>query len=249
LYSSGPWSISANAPWLDGQSTRFFVAASDPNVWVTSVAMYVGGATLSGKVTLQNWIGVPQPGDLAVTLTIQLKQNNIVVRTQDVILDGSGNFSIGNVAPGTYDVVLINRWLSYQVNAVAVTESGGSIGTISFINGDANADNKVDVSDLGILAANYGMTIGAVWVKGDFNWDGKVDVSDLGILAANYGMGTGAALDFNADAGALGLVSGEEHSIAKDGGLVGSASGCGSMGLPLIAGLFLMGLFLGRPGE
>ena len=53
--------------------------------------------------------------------------------------------------------------------------------------GDANGDSRVDVSDLGILAANYGMTAGATWDKGDFNGDGKVDVSDLGILAANYG--------------------------------------------------------------
>ncbi|MBN2292656.1 MAG: hypothetical protein JXM70_09535 [Pirellulales bacterium] len=52
--------------------------------------------------------------------------------------------------------------------------------------GDANRDGSVDVSDLGILAANYGSS-GAVWDDGDFNNDTKVDVSDLGILATYYG--------------------------------------------------------------
>jgi hypothetical protein len=53
--------------------------------------------------------------------------------------------------------------------------------------GDANFDGKVDVGDLGILAANYGEIGGINWANGDFNSDGRVDVGDLGILAANYG--------------------------------------------------------------
>jgi hypothetical protein len=106
--------------------------------------------------------------------------------------------------------------------------------------GDANNDKKVDVSDLGILAANYGMTSGATWDKGDFNNDGKVDVSDLGILAANYGTGTGTALDFNADAKAFGLAA-----DAKEDTPVTSTLGCGSAGLPLVAGLLLAALTLG----
>lgn len=108
--------------------------------------------------------------------------------------------------------------------------------------GDANGDGKVDVSDLGILAANYGETAGSLWTAGDFNDDGAVDVSDLGILAANYGQGSGssAAVDFNADYGKA-----FDANISKDGGSAVS-SGCGGMGLPLAAGLVLMGLMLVR---
>ncbi len=53
--------------------------------------------------------------------------------------------------------------------------------------GDFNLDGAVDVSDLGILATNYGTTNGMTWSDGDANGDGAVDVSDLGILATNYG--------------------------------------------------------------
>ncbi|MBN2292208.1 MAG: hypothetical protein JXM70_07270, partial [Pirellulales bacterium] len=55
------------------------------------------------------------------------------------------------------------------------------------IPGDFNLDGSVDVSDLGILAANYGTMGGMVWGNGDATADTNVDVSDLGILAANYG--------------------------------------------------------------
>ncbi len=55
------------------------------------------------------------------------------------------------------------------------------------IPGDANCDGNVDVSDLGILATNYGATGNLGWFDADFTADGLVDVSDLGILATNYG--------------------------------------------------------------
>ncbi len=57
-----------------------------------------------------------------------------------------------------------------------------------FTPGDANRDGHVDVSDLGILATNYGAGAESGWTTADFNADGTVDVSDLGILATNYGM-------------------------------------------------------------
>ena len=63
----------------------------------------------------------------------------------------------------------------------------------AFTPGDFNTDGAVDVSDLGILATNYGTTSGMTWGDGDANGDGAVDVSDLGILATNYGTGTAAA--------------------------------------------------------
>ncbi len=52
--------------------------------------------------------------------------------------------------------------------------------------GDADEDGNVDVTDLGLLATNYGLS-GKVWADGDYNGDGNVDVSDLGILATEYG--------------------------------------------------------------
>ncbi len=60
-------------------------------------------------------------------------------------------------------------------------------GLATRIPGDANSDGQVDVSDLGILATNYGSGIGFGWRHGDFTGDTVVDVSDLGVLATAYG--------------------------------------------------------------
>ncbi len=59
--------------------------------------------------------------------------------------------------------------------------------------GDFNDDGAVDVTDLGILATNYGTPSDATLEMGDANGDGAVDVTDLGILATNYGTVTTAA--------------------------------------------------------
>ena len=114
------------------------------------------------------------------------------------------------------------------------------------IPGDATGDDKVDVSDLGVLAANYGRNLQSEsvaeslwWSLGDFTGDGNVDVSDLGILAAHYGEGTSGA-NWDADyAKAFGTTIADDNSDT-----VADSSVCSALGLPLIAGLILMGLML-----
>jgi hypothetical protein len=109
--------------------------------------------------------------------------------------------------------------------------------------GDANGDGMVDVGDLGILAANYGAIAGLSWSKGDFNSDGAVDVGDLGILAAHYGEGVAnpSSADFNADyAKVFGTTVSNDDALATGN----SSLACSTLGLPLVAGLVLMGLML-----
>jgi len=57
-------------------------------------------------------------------------------------------------------------------------------------NSDLNGDNQVDLSDLGMLLANYGTMSGATYWMGDIDSDGDVDLSDLAALLGNYGAGT-----------------------------------------------------------
>lgn len=111
--------------------------------------------------------------------------------------------------------------------------------TLQATSGDANCDGMVDVGDLGILAANYGGSE-KTWAQGDFNKDGLVDVGDLGILAANYGQGSVQQSNFSEDyAKAFGTTVNSEKETDDV-----TSSICGSLGLPLVAGLALMGLML-----
>lgn len=51
--------------------------------------------------------------------------------------------------------------------------------------GDANADGRVDLLDLSILASHFGDP--GSYTEGDFNGGGYVDLLDLSILASNFG--------------------------------------------------------------
>jgi hypothetical protein len=89
---------------------------------------------------------------------------------------------------------------------VSGTGEWDTISTTSLIPGDANADRRVDISDLGILATNW--QLDGLWTAGDFNYDGFIDISDLGLLATNWQVGVSAPaglMSFDAALAALGL--------------------------------------------
>lgn len=120
-------------------------------------------------------------------------------------------------------------------NVVAGLAGGDELIKYTFA-GDANLDGKVDVSDLGILATNYGKGTGEGWNTGDFTYDGGVDVSDLGVLATNYGAGTGlsgasAAAQFQAD---LKLVEAENPAFAATIGAVPEPANITLLGLAVL---------------
>ena len=55
-----------------------------------------------------------------------------------------------------------------------------------FLNGDANRDQRVNLADFNVLAANFGQS-GRNFSQGDFTYDGIVNLSDFNILAARFG--------------------------------------------------------------
>lgn len=65
--------------------------------------------------------------------------------------------------------------------------------------GDLNGDFRVDVNDLGMLAANYGALEGARYNGGDVSGDGLVNFIDVIQLADNYGRASFAPTDFDRD--------------------------------------------------
>jgi len=53
---------------------------------------------------------------------------------------------------------------------------------------NSNLDGKVDATDFGIFAPNFGLSTTLGWEAGDFNYDGKVDATDFGLFAPNFGL-------------------------------------------------------------
>lgn len=53
-------------------------------------------------------------------------------------------------------------------------------------NADINGDGQVNITDLSILASNYGK-VGMSFAQGDINGDGSVNIVDLSVLASSWG--------------------------------------------------------------
>jgi hypothetical protein len=62
-----------------------------------------------------------------------------------------------------------------------------------FLDGDANLDNKVDLTDFTILAANFNQLGGKTWADADFDHDGAVNLTDFTFLASNFNKTRGQA--------------------------------------------------------
>ncbi len=83
---------------------------------------------------------------------------------------------------------------NYRATALAagITNSGGTpmaadvIFNFFFLNGDANHDGRVNLSDFNILAANFGQS-NRNFSQGDFNYDTIVNLIDFNLLASRFG--------------------------------------------------------------
>jgi hypothetical protein len=132
-------------------------------------------------------------------LASSLAAGDVMVRT--VLPDGSLGGTI-SVLSATYDPATKSASFTIPVAtpdgnyratllAGSVSDTYGSSPAADYstdffiLAGDANHDRKVDVSDLHVLANNYG-TNGKTFSQGDFNYDGTVDNADLAILAARW---------------------------------------------------------------
>jgi len=218
------WSTNANnVMYADGtQTVAFPVAQNVKSIGIGLVDVWsaYGCSVIFNTISIETQAapmhvvsGTVSPGGLSGDLSdigvkVEFAQNGAVVKTAQVFLNTNGSYTIPEVVEGTYDVTVKGGfWFKKTFSGVTVL-------------GDA--------------------TLPAITlVAGDLNADAKVDVSDLGILAANYGTGTGAAMDFNKDAGALGLAVGDAVEKSET---VPSTQSCGAAGVSLIAGVMLMGL-------
>jgi autotransporter-associated beta strand protein len=137
------------------------------------------------------------PADKATKLAALVSQ--LATGSNGGTWTGTGITSSTVAADPTHKVVVVldNALLGLtMVNGASVDSSSLVVEATYY--GDSNLDRKVDVTDLGILATNYGKTVTNGFLQGDFNGDGKVDVTDLGILATDYGLGTSGAFTIQA---------------------------------------------------
>ncbi len=106
------------------------------------------------------------------------------------VSDSSGNYTISNVPPGTYDVS-IEMTLYLGASKSDVVVSAGETTTLSpvrLLGGDCNDDDIVSTLDATIIGATFGSAPGdANWDPlADVNDDGKVNILDAALLGQNW---------------------------------------------------------------
>lgn len=100
----------------------------------------------------------------------------------------STNAATNLLAAGTYTPTLA---VTNTANGAGSTERGISITVVGAVClGDADQDQDVDLSDLGIVLSNYNRCEGSPGYdsRADLNNSGCVDLSDLGIILSAFGL-------------------------------------------------------------
>lgn len=143
------------------------------------------GFAISGQVVLLDYLGDPttQP------VTVELRQNGDVVRTDELSLDEQPRYTLANIVPEAYELAFkASHWLR-QVIAVEVVSSDVQEVDVWLVNGDVDGDNEVSLFDFGALVAAFGsMPDDGAWnANADLDGDEEVSLFDFGILVRNFG--------------------------------------------------------------
>lgn len=150
-------------------------------------------ATASGVALRQ---GVPAGGTLACSSVT----TSGTAALGPVNTDVAGKFSVGNMPAGTYTFrVVYPGYLASEKAGVIVAANSLTVdvGTTTLRGGDVNADNAVNILDIGTIISKFGKTGFPVKSTSancsgadeptDINDDGAVTISDLAITAGNWG--------------------------------------------------------------
>lgn len=209
-------------------------ANSNYRVWQTD-------GTANGGQYLQTNVqaGVGGWETIEIALTWNAASGTTLTGTYDVFLSRDASSSLGaltrtriaNDVPvhSVPERTVQQLFISNQPNAALdVTTYWDNISlsigrVLPSIEGDANLDGVVDITDLGILATNWQEP--ANWLGGDFNADGVVDITDLGALATNWQVAASGQDFASAYAQAFG-----DSVVPEPSGLIATVGGMGLLG-------------------
>jgi hypothetical protein len=120
--------------------------------------------------------------------TVTVEKDGVVVASATT--DASGNFTLENLAPDTYEMYA--RMYGYldalKGSGVPVVDGEcADMGATKLLGGDVapqpDPNNEIDIGDISYMGANFG----SAEATADVNGDGVVNILDLTMAAANFG--------------------------------------------------------------
>ncbi len=129
-------------------------------------------------------IGAPLKADFSgIAVTLILPDGKAL----QTITDGAGRFTFANLAPGSYRVAAgAAGYLSSQTSFTLTQGQNLVLPPATLVGGDTNLDNKIDLTDAALIAANFDSK--SIVAGADLNHDGVVDIRDLTAIGAYFGL-------------------------------------------------------------
>jgi hypothetical protein len=148
------------------------------------------------SVVLQGGSSRPPEGwEVPITIEFFSPGANVMTGTPvarfDVTTTKSGSTAVCQCSAlfGTYDITVVSEHtlLNVKRNVVIFGPSTG-VGMGTLLEGNANDDGIINISDFGILAESYMKTEGEPGydARADFDRNGIINITDFGLLADNY---------------------------------------------------------------
>lgn len=184
----GPFDLSAFGTVMPGESVILTEADAETfrTVWGLSASVKIIGNLGQGNganIGRNDEINIYDAnGDLIDRLAYgdqdfpgSIRTQNISGSTTPEFLGANDIFQWSFAAP--------NDGLGSYVSANGDAGNPGRYYDLCTLDGDANGDGSVDLSDLNLVLANFGQTTS----NGDVTGDGEVNLADLNLVLANFG--------------------------------------------------------------
>lgn len=158
-------------------TSNIVVVEYDPTVVI--------GNTLEGTILLQG--RTDHSGDITVTLydLAGVQVGSPVV----VTADSNGDFSVPDLAVGTFQVAVKPQSNLQVVDTVEIVAGTNTFDFGTAPTGDANGDNQVNIIDFSVLVATFGLMSGEPGFNpnADFDGNGQVNIVDFSLLVSTFG--------------------------------------------------------------
>ncbi|NOZ06487.1 MAG: DNRLRE domain-containing protein [Chloroflexi bacterium] len=150
-----------------------------------------GTASIAGSVSLQGRPAPPDPSwAVPLSVTLYAPGGTTPLYSFTPTTDQSGQFSVGGILPGTYDVRVKNgHTLRNLLSNVTLNAGSNALNTGTLKEGDADDSNNINAVDVSVLAGTYnkGPGDGGYDARANFNEDNIVNALDVSLMAGNYG--------------------------------------------------------------